>query len=142
MRHLLTLLVINSLTVLFWSLGTFLGVGRPTVLFRNLVAGLLVDSLTVLLWNLDTLLGVAGAALLVVPTLVLVDRLDERVKVEGEESQEFSMYYYANPGHPLDVYSDPSLTLTPGDVLALVVVHCAALLAVGRLTEKYNKMGG
>ena len=83
MRHLLTLLVINSLTVLFWSLGTFLGVGRPTVLFRNLVAGLLVDSLTVLLWDLHTLLGVAGAALLVVPTLVLVDRLDERVKVEG-----------------------------------------------------------
>ena len=107
-------------------LGALLGVGRVTVLLRNLVASFLINCLTVLLGNLHALLSVAGAALLVVPTLVLVDRLDERVKVEGEESQEFSMYYYANPGHPLDVYSDPSLTLTPGDVLALVVVHCVA----------------
>ena len=58
-------------------LGALLGVGRVTVLLGNLVASFLINCLTVLLGNLHALLSVAGAALLVVTTFVLINRLSE-----------------------------------------------------------------
>ena len=134
MGNLLTLLIINSLTVLLRCLGALLGVGRVTVLLRNLVASFLINCLTVLLGNLHALLSVAGAALLVVTTFVLVNRLRE-----GSQYKEiYSFLTFQDRKCQISFYSDPSLTLPAGDVLALVVVHGVALLAVRRLQFSSN----
>ena len=115
-------------------LGALLGVGRVTVLLRNLVASFLINCLTVLLGNLHALLSVAGAALLVVTTFVLVNRLRE-----GSQYKEiYSFLTFQDRKCQISFYSDPSLTLPAGDVLALVVVHCVALLAVRRLQFSSN----